>query len=104
MGTTTSGTLPVPPLLGALGYHMPYCLAPIASGDAVMRICVMEDGHFHSPPSARWEWDNSPNDSGCLHKGRPDWGVARAYWNWVDKVVLAVQFLICIANVTSLGY
>ena len=104
VGTTTNGALLVRLLLGALGYDMSYHLTPIASGDAGVWVRVVEDGHFHSSPSTRWEWTNSPDDSGCLYEGRPDQGVARAYRDWVDKVVLAIQLLIRITNLQPLFY
>ena len=64
---------------------MPYLLAPKALDNlAAVRLVTMEDGHFHCSPSARWEWDYSPNDSGCFNKGELDRGVMRAYRDWVD--------------------
>ena len=99
VGTTANGTLPVPPILGALGHDMSCHLAPVAPGDMVVAwVCIMEDGHLHSSPSIRWEWDYSPNNPRCLSEGGLDWSVARAYRDWVDKVVLVIQFLVHIAN------
>ena len=102
MGTSTNGALPVPLLHVALGYNMPYLLAPIASGDAVVQVRFMENGHFNGSPSMRWEWDYSPDNPRCFNKGGSDGGVARAYREWVDKAVLVVQFLICIADLQPL--
>ena len=46
VGASTNGALPVPPLHRALGYDVPYFLAPIASGDTAVWVRVVEDGHF----------------------------------------------------------
>ena len=82
---------------------MSHCLTPVAPGDAaVVWVSMMEDGHLHWSPSTCWEWDSFPGDSGCLHKGGLDWKMARAYWDWVCKAEVAVQFLIWIANLQPL--
>ena len=44
MGTSTIGALVVPLLLVALGYYVPYPLAPIAPSDPMVQVCIMEDG------------------------------------------------------------
>ena len=90
MGTSTIGALSVLLLLVALGYNVPCLLAPIAPGNMAVRVRVVEDGHLDWSPSTRWEWDYSSNDPRCFNKGGSDWGVARAYRDWVDKVVMAV--------------
>ena len=84
VGTVTNGALLVPPLLGALGHNMSYCLAPIAFGNMAVWVCIMEDGHFNRSSSARWELDSSPNNPRCFNKGRLDQTVARSYRDWVD--------------------
>ena len=78
VGTSTIGALPVLLLPVALGYNMPYPFAPIASGNAVVWVHVVEDGHFNRSPSTRWEWDYGPNDPWGFDKRGLDWGVARA--------------------------
>ena len=90
MGTTTDGALPVPLLLGALGHDVSYLPAPIAPSNVVVWVRVMKDGHLHRSPSARWEWDNSPNDPRCFYKGGSNWAVAWAYRDQVSESVLAV--------------
>ena len=90
VGASTNGTLPVLLPHVALRYDMPYPLAPIASGNTVVWVHVMEDRHLDQSPSTRWERDHSPNNPGCFNKGGMDQGMARVYRNWVDKAVLAV--------------
>ena len=90
VGSSTNGTLPVPLLYVALGYDMPYLLAPIAPHNMVVWVRVMEDRHLDRSPSARWELDYSPDDPWCFNMGGTDRRVARAYGNWVDEPVLAV--------------
>ena len=46
VGTSTIGALPVLLFLVALRYDVPYSLAPIGPGNAVVRVRVVEDGHF----------------------------------------------------------
>ena len=69
VGTSTNGALPVPLLHVALGYNMPYFLAPIASGNTVVRVHIVEDEHFNGSPGARWEQDYGPNNPRGFNKG-----------------------------------
>ena len=62
----------------------------------------MEDRHFHSYPSAIWEWDYGPNDSGHLDKGGADRGVEGSYRDWVGKMEMVIKFLSHIANLQYL--
>ena len=102
MGSTTIGALSALLLLVALGYNMPHLLAPITPGNAAVRVRIMEDGHFDRSPSTRWKWGHGPNNSGRFHKGRLNWGVTRAYRDWVDEAIVAVQFLIRVADLQPL--
>ena len=78
VGTTTDGALPVPLLLGALGYYVSHYPASKAPGNTVMWVRVMEDGHFNWSPSARREWNNGPDDPQCFYKGGSNWAVCNA--------------------------
>ena len=81
---------------------MPNLLASIAPGNATVWVCVVENGHFNGSPSTGWEWDYSPNNPRCFNKGGLDGGVTRAYGDWVDKAVLAVQFFIRVTDLQPL--
>ena len=102
MGSTTDGALPIPLLLGALGYDMSYLPAPIASSNAAVWVHVVKDGHFNRSPSTRWEWDDSPNNPWCFYKGGLNWAVVWAYRDWVNESVLVVQLLIRVADLQPL--
>ena len=90
MGTTTIGALPVLLFLVALGYDVPYSLAPITPSDVVVRVHIVEDGHFDRSSSTRWEGDYGSDDPRCFDKWGLNWGVARAYRDWVGEAVIAV--------------
>ena len=102
VGTTTNGAFSIPLLYVALGYNVANPLASVAPDDTVVRVRVMENGHFDGSPSTGWEWDSGPDNPRCFDKGGSDWGMARAYRDWVDKAVLAVQFLIHVTDLQPL--
>ena len=72
VSTTTIGALLVLLLLAALGYDVPYFLAPIAPGNAAVRVRFVEDGHFDWSPSTRREGDYGSNHPRCFDKGGPN--------------------------------
>ena len=98
VGTSTNGALSLPLLYVALGYNVPNLLASIAPSNTVVWIRVVENGHLDMSPSTGWERDYSPNNPRCFNKGGQDGGVMRACRDWVDKVILAVQLLVCITD------
>ena len=104
VSATTHGALVAASLLPwALGHHVSYLMAPETSDNpTAVRVIAVEDGHFHCSPSTRWEWDHSPNDSGCFDKGGMDRGVTRTYGDWIGKTEMVIQLLICVANLQPL--
>ena len=82
---------------------MSHFLAPKAlENPAVVWVIAMEDGHFYCSPSSGWEWDNSPNNPRCFDQRGLDWSMAGAYRDWVNEVILAVQFFLYFTNLQPL--
>ena len=57
---------------------MPNLLASVAPGDMVVRVRVVENGHFNGSPSTGWEWDYGPDKPRCFDK----WGLGRGEGVW----------------------
>ena len=78
---------------------MSHFLAPETPDNPTMVwVVVMEDGHLHSSPNARWEWDYGPNNPGCFNERGADRGVVGLYRDWVGKVEVAIQLLVYVTN------
>ena len=77
MGTSTNGAFSIPLLHVALRYNVPNLLASVAPSDTVVRIRVVENGHFNGSPSTGQEWNYGPDNPRCFDKGGLDRGVTK---------------------------
>ena len=66
--TTCSALVAASLLPQALRHHMSYFMESVTPDNpAAVWVVVMKDRHLHCSLSAGWEWDDGPDNSGCLN-------------------------------------